>query len=73
MTPEQEDALVANAVIDRSTSLAMRDAIRLAIRTAYAKGREDAAKVCENYPTEIHSMSDQLVANDCAAAIRGMK
>lgn len=50
MTPEQEDALVESSIADAtirtgaiSVNFDFRDAIRLAIRAAYAQGREDAA------------------------------
>jgi len=68
MNQSDEDALVNRAIVGYEAN-GNRDAIRLAIRAAYAKGREDAAKVCESlcadyYP---HARGPYL---DCAAAIR---
>ena len=88
MTPAEEDALVLNAaeVVANAhanfayPSAAIEAAIRLAIRAAYAKGREDAtaqerercARVCEKigYGDEYWTKS---VGDVCAEAIRGMK
>ena len=62
MTPAEEDALVCLALATFPT----RDALRLAIREAYAKGREDAAKLCEEIADRNATASGYL----CAAAIR---
>ena len=51
MNQSDEDALVNRAIVGYEAN-GNRDAIRLAIRAAYAKGAEDmkerAAKVCED-------------------------
>ena len=76
MTPDEENALVSMARPLGATN-ASRDAIRLAIRAAYAKGAEDAkeraAKVCEELREQwmdgkcSHTISDFMT---CADAIR---
>lgn len=47
MTPKQEDVLYREFKATRYYNTGEFTAFRLAIRAAYAKGREDAAKVCE--------------------------
>ena len=77
MNQAEENALISKIVNDEkafpledhSAEEIVVTVIRLAIRAAYAKGREDAAKVCESlcadyYP---HARGPYL---DCAAAIR---
>lgn len=65
MTPAEEDALIREHQL-RSGGDPVEQRIRLAIRAAYAKGREDAARVCEDMQNGWAS-DDHLA---CAAAIR---
>lgn len=68
MTPEQEDVLV-----ERVRHIGITeggDPVRLAIRAAYAQGREDAAKVCEERANRSEVVAYRNSAIDCAAAIR---
>ena len=70
MTPAEEDALIQSSIDDASTTSAVdwRFAIRLAIRAAYAKGREDAAKACESLCADYYDHAKGPYM-DCAAAI----
>lgn len=80
MTPAEEDALIYDACEPMQTifSHKNREAIRLAIRAAYAQGQNDAtaqerercARVCEKigYGDEYWTKSVGAV---CAEAIRG--
>ena len=72
MSPAEENALIEQSLIestmqsDANVRFTLGDAIRLAIRAAYAKGREDAAKLCEEIADRNATASGYL----CAAAIR---
>lgn len=70
MTPAEEDALVKMAI--PSGLYTDGNAIRLAIRAAYAQGREDAAKVCDGkaQEQEFRDVGYQVIAEQLAAAIR---
>ena len=74
MTPAEEDALIESSlkatVQTNGTTFfvySSKEAMRLAIRAAYAQGREDAAIVCEK---EWDSFGVDACAISCAAAIR---
>ena len=74
MTPAEENALVEQSLIestvqsDANVRFTLGDAIRLAIRAAYAKGREDAAKACESLCADYYDHAKGPYM-DCAAAI----
>ena len=80
MTPAEEDALVWRCYHDsghiwrKDEPYPNLDPIRLAIRAAYAQGKEDAAKVCEDgmIPVEFNDYQHGINKGreDCAAAIR---
>ena len=76
MTREEEDRIVGNFHPCREGNpvYSVEDAIRLAIRAAYAQGKEDAAKVCEDgmIPVEFNDYQHGINKGreDCAAAIR---
>lgn len=72
MTPAEEDAIAIKFSHD-FRDMEEYDAIRLAIRAAYAQGREDAAKVCEEWRAGLDNRTMQgegWAAAECAAAIR---
>ena len=81
MTPAEEDALIESSlkatVQTNGTTFfvySSKEAMRLAIRAAYAQGaaqeRERCAKVCEEHEPKDYTTAGIMTRMICAAAIR---